>query len=233
MAPPGRPRPPSTKLLVVGVARDFGYDVAGVIRDGGPPRPIMFGTVYVPLSQRYDPRLLVVARSTGGQRLAAELRAAVAAQDANLPILDSRTLDDRLLGPDQIQLRIAASVAGSLGVVGLLLASIGIYGVTAYAVTRRTREIGIRLAMGARHRDVVAMILRQGMSLVVTGVAIGLILGAGVARVLAGSLPGIPVLDPLSFGGAAALFLAIGLLACYLPVRRAGRIGALESLRYE
>jgi ABC-type antimicrobial peptide transport system permease subunit len=112
-------------------------------------------------------------------------------------------------------------------------AAIGIYGVTAYAVTRRTREMGIRLTLGAHRADVVVMILRQGMTLVAIGSAIGLILGAGAGRLLSAQRFGVPPPDGLVFLGAASLFAAVGLIACYVPVRRATRIGAMDALGYE
>jgi ABC-type antimicrobial peptide transport system permease subunit len=132
-----------------------------------------------------------------------------------------------------MQLRIAAAVAGSVGIVGLLLASIGIYGVTAYTVARRSREIGIRIAMGAQRADVVRLVLGQGMSLVALGSAIGLALAAVASRLLARLLYGVGPVDPVAFLGAAVLFGAIGLVACYVPVRRATNVDAMEALRYE
>jgi putative ABC transport system permease protein len=136
-------------------------------------------------------------------------------------------------GPVQLQLRIAGSVAGSLGIVGLLLAGMGIYGVTAYTVARRTREIGIRIAMGAKPADIVAIVMGQGMGLVAAGAAIGLILSVAGGRLLRGLLFGAPSVDPLVYSGATLIFLVIGLAACYLPARRAVRIDAMEALRYE
>jgi ABC-type antimicrobial peptide transport system permease subunit len=124
-------------------------------------------------------------------------------------------------------------VSASVGLVALLLAAIGVYGLTAFTVTRRTREIGIRLAMGAQRTDVVRLVLRQGMSLVLIGSAIGLALAAGASRLLVRLLFGVPPLDPVTFGAAALLFAAIGLMACYVPTRRAVRISATEALRYE
>jgi putative ABC transport system permease protein len=124
-------------------------------------------------------------------------------------------------------------VAGAVGIIGLLLAAVGIYGVTAYAVTQRTREIGIRLSLGARPREVVVLVLRQGMRLVAAGSAIGLALGVGAGRLLASGRFGLPQNDPVALAAAGALFLAVGLVACYLPVRRAARIRAMEALRYE
>jgi putative ABC transport system permease protein len=124
-------------------------------------------------------------------------------------------------------------VSGSVGIVGVLLASIGIYGVTAYAVMRRTREIGIRLALGAQRADVVGMVLREGMSLVAIGSVIGLMLAAGASRLLARLLFGVPPIDPITFLGATILFAVIGLAACYVPVQRATQVDAMEALRYE
>jgi putative ABC transport system permease protein len=132
-----------------------------------------------------------------------------------------------------VQLRLSASVSGTVGLVGLLLAAIGVYGVTAYAVTRRTREIGIRIAMGAQRRDVLRMVMAQGMWLVGLGSLLGLLLAAAGSRLLQRLLFGVPPLDPVTFGGAAVLFAVIGLAACYVPARRATRIDATEALRYE
>jgi ABC-type antimicrobial peptide transport system permease subunit len=152
----------------------------------------------------------------------------------NLPIMVSQTLEEQLMsGPVVTQLRVAASVSGGVGLVGLLLAMIGIYGVTAYVVTCRRREIGIRLALGAQRAEVVGLILRQGMSLVAMGSAIGLTLAAGASRLLTRLLMGLPPIDPVIFAGAAVLFAVVGLAACYGPARRATRIDAMEALGYE
>jgi ABC-type antimicrobial peptide transport system permease subunit len=152
--------------------------------------------------------------------------------DSNLPIVSTQRLDEPA-GPIQLQLRLAASVSGSLGVVGLLLAAIGIYGVTAYAVTCRAREIGIRVAMGAQRSDIVGMVLRHGMWLVAIGSGIGLLLAAAASRLLTRLLFGVPPIDPITFAGAASLFAVIGLAACYIPARRAMRVDPVEALRHE
>jgi ABC-type antimicrobial peptide transport system permease subunit len=150
----------------------------------------------------------------------------------NLPIVAALTLDDySQLG--LIPQRVAASVSGSLGIVGLLLAAIGIYGVTAYMVSSRTREIGIRMALGAQRGSVLRMVLRQGMTLALTGVVIGLVLAAGASRLLGSLLFGVGATDPITFVGSAVLFCAIGLAACYAPARRATEIDAMEALRHE
>jgi hypothetical protein len=216
---------PAKRLLVVGVARDLKND-----RSRGDS-PLL--TVYGPLQQHYTPHATILARTIHGERIVAEIRALVASMNPNLPILGAQTLEDQLTGPVETQLRVAASVSASVGIVGVLLASIGIYGVTAYAVMRRTREIGIRLALGAQRADVVGMVLREGMSLVAIGSVIGLMLAAGASRLLVRLLFGVPPIDPVTFGGAAALFAAIGLAACYVPARRATQIEAMEALRYE
>ena len=213
--------PPVVRLSVVGVAGDIGTGA-------GAAQPL----IYVPLQQRYQSSVFVLARATEERRLAAEIRGVVASLDPNLPIVSSMALDEET-NPVVLQLRISAAVCVAIGAVGLLLAAIGIYGVTAYTVARRTREIGIRLAMGARRVDVLLMVLRQGMGLVIAGSAIGLLLAAASSRVLVRLLFGVPPLDPVAFGGAALLLSMVGLIACCVPAVRAARIGAIEALRYE
>ncbi|MGE5246292.1 MAG: ABC transporter permease [Betaproteobacteria bacterium] len=212
-----------TPLIVVGVARDAKYRLLS-----DAPRPFVF----VPLAQQYISRVTLVARSRTGGRLAGELRSVVASLNPNLPIVTSQTLDDHTAF-GLVPQRVAGSVAGSLGVVGLLLAAFGVYGATAYAVARRTRDIGIRIALGAGRGDVVGLVLRQGMALVAIGAGIGLAIAAAGARLLGSLLFGVPALDPVTFGGAVLLFAAVGLAACYVPTRRAVAIEAMEALRYE
>src|SRR5262249_37209166 len=208
-------------LTVIAVARDSKYRFLGE-----EPRPF----VYVPISQQYGPQTTIVARSTQGQRLASDLRTLLASMNPNLPIVTAQTFENYAsLG--LVPQRVAASVSASLGLVGLLLAAIGIYGVTAYMVTSRTREIGIRMALGAQRRDVVRMVLGQGMMLALAGVAIGLLLAAAVSRALGSLLFGVGAADPLAFGGSALVFCLIGLAACYVPARRATSIQATDALR--
>ena len=219
------PDPAAAKtLLIVGVARDV---KASTLIDG-----LSSSLVYVPLQQQYLSRVTIVARTTRGQRIADELRRLVASMNRDLPIVTSQTLEDATaigLVPQQI----VVSVAGGLGLIGALLAAIGIYGVAACAVTRRTREIGIRIALGAQRAEVVAMVLRQGMWLAVIGSAIGLLIAAVASRALVAFLFGVPPLDPVIFSGAAVLFALVGLAACYLPARRAAQVDPLTALRYE
>ena len=216
----GEPRP----VTVVGVVRD--------VRAGGPDRSAP-QNLYVPLQQHSRTALTLLARTADGRSLAADVRAIVNSMNPNLPVLDALSLEHQQDGPVETQLRIGAVVAGSVGIVGLLLAAIGIYGVTAYTVTQRTREIGIRLSLGADRTAVMGMVLRQGMALVAIGSGIGLSLGAAAGQVLSGARFGTPPPDALMFAGAAALFAVVGLAACYVPARRATRIVAMEALRYE
>ena len=221
----GRPDAPDAvrTLTVVGVARDSKYRNLGE-----DPRPF----VYVPIQQQYLPRTVIAARSAHGQRLAGELRALLASMNPNLPIVQSLTFD----AYSQLGLlpqRIAASVAGSLGLVGVLLAAIGIYGVTAYMVSSRTREIGIRMALGAERASVVRMVLRQGLMLTMIGAAIGLAVAAAASRLLGSLLFGVGATDPLTFIGSTLLFFVVGAAACYVPARRATAIGAMDALRYD
>ena len=213
----------SRSLTVIGVARDAKYASLGE-----PPT----GFVYVPMQQQYLPRTAVVARAVDGRRLAGEIRSLLAAMNPNVPVVTAQTFEEYAsLG--LLPQRIAASVAGSLGALGLLLAAIGIYGVTAYLVTSRMREIGIRMALGAQQGHVVRMVLRQGMILTAAGAAIGLALAAAASRLLGALLFGVAATDPITFIGSAALFIAIGLAACYAPARRATQVEAVEALRYE
>jgi predicted permease len=214
----------STPLTVVGVVGDVVY---GAFRGAVP----MY--VFVPMQQRYMPGTTILVRRSPGVSLANDLRTLVGTMNPNLPVLNALTLERQQSGPVETQLRIAASVAGALGLVGLVLAAIGIYGVASYSVTQRTREIGIRLSLGATQTSVVRMVLRQGMLLVGVGGGIGLMLGAGVAKLLSGPRFGVPSPDVTLYIGSAALFVMVGLAACYVPAWRATRIGAMQALRYE
>lgn len=229
----GKPQQ-ARRLSVVGVARDLESPRSGVgdRRGSAAANDTPALLMYLPLQQHYMPVLTIVTRATGAQHVGGAVRAAVASMDPSLPIVSVQRLDEPA-GPIQLQLRIAASVSGSLGVVGLLLAAMGIYGVTAYTVACRTREIGIRVAMGAQRSTIVGMVLRHGMSLVAIGATIGLLLAAATSRVLTRLLFGVPAIDPLTFASAAALFAIVGLFACYMPARRATQVDPIVALRCE
>ena len=218
-AAPGRV-PAQVPVTIVGVATDLVF--------GARPRPF----IYLPMQQQYVPEIKVLVRAHGERRGLAPTRDLLLTMDRRLPVLTAGALEDQL-DPITIQLRISAAMAGSLGIVGVLLAAIGLYGVTAYMVARRTREIGVRVALGADRAAVVRMAMGEAVRLIGAGAAAGVLLSVAAARVLAGALPGIPSADPLTFGGTIALFAVVGLTASYVPVRRALAIDPARALRSE
>ena len=238
---PATPAEPNAMTFqVVGVATDGPLARAPVVRERrgaatGNTSPVAVATsvVYVPLRQRYQAQLIVLLRMTDGERADRALAAVMGTLNANAPRPMNEPLEQDAVSPVQMQLRIAGTVAGSLGLVGLLLAGIGIYGVTAYTVARRTREIGIRVAMGATPATIVAMVLSQGIGLVAAGAGIGLILSIAAGRLAKGFLFGAPSIDLFVYTGATLIFLVTGLAACCLPARRAVAIDAMEALRVD
>lgn len=127
----------------------------------------------------------------------------------------------------------AATIASITGLLGLVLVTVGIYGTVSYIVVQRTREVGIRMALGARRGDVLLLILRESAQPVLFGLGIGLVLAAGVAWLLRYVLYGVPLLDAVSFGGVSTLLLTVALLAAFFPSRRATRVDPMVALRYE
>ena len=162
--------------------------------------------------------------------IAKAIREETQALDSNV-LIQSGSLEENL-ALFQLPSRILSILAFTLGLAGLLLASLGIYGVMACAVTQRTKEIGIRMTMGAQRRDVLQIILAQSMRPVAVGVAIGLAASAAVSRVLASLLYGVSPLDPAVFIGVALFLSAVAFLAGYLPAQRAARIDPMIALRH-
>jgi len=140
---------------------------------------------------------------------------------------------NQFIGESLVVQRLIAHATGFFGVVALLLAAIGLYGLTSYLVTQRTSEIGIRIAMGADVRDVVWMMMRQAMTLVLIGSGIGLAVSILAGPLVGSQLFGLTVTDPVSLVGAASLLLSVAALAGYLPARRASRVDPMIALRYE
>jgi putative ABC transport system permease protein len=140
---------------------------------------------------------------------------------------------DRLLRMWILPSRVAAAGAGVLGLVALALASIGIYGVLAYLVSQRTREIGVRMALGARPADLVRLVLREGAGLIGAGAVIGTLIAAAAAPLLRALLFGISAYDPVAFAAAALVLIGVAVAACYVPARRASRLEPVAALRIE
>jgi len=216
--------PDGSFLEVVGVARDGKYRSLGEA-----PHPY----IYQPVLQSYDPKMTLIVRTTGEpQSVAAAVREQIRGLDANLPVADVSTLRDQVdlsLFPS----RVAAWTLGSFGLLALLLAAIGIFGVVSYSVAERTREIGVRMALGAKQKDVLRLVLGEGLAMIAVGIAAGLLLAFGSTRVLAGFLYGVGATDPLTFLGVPLLLGFVALVASYLPARRAVKVDPLVALRYE
>ncbi len=210
-------------------------EVVGVVANGTYERfgesPVSF--LYRSAAQNYSPGVTVMARADGAAGVALEaIRRELQAMDANVAPEQAMALES-LIGVNLFPQRLAAFFIGGFGVLGLLLACIGIYGVLAYQVGQRTREIGVRVALGARAGDVVRMVVRHGFKITALGAAIGLLLAAGATRLLARLLYGVSATDPLTFTAVPALLLAVALLASWLPARRAARVDPMAALRSE
>ncbi|MEP7384768.1 MAG: ABC transporter permease, partial [Gemmatimonadota bacterium] len=185
------------------------------------------------MEQAWVPNQVVLVRAgTVGESVAAGLQQVVQAIDPALPrpvVTPLREANSIVLLPQ----RIAAIVTGVLGGVGLLLATVGLYGIVAYSVSRRTREIGLRMALGARRTDVVRLVIREGMQLALVGVVIGVALAAGATRLLSSFLFKVSPLDALTFCGMSVLLVGVAMLASYLPARRAARSDPMLALRVD
>ncbi len=189
--------------------------------------------VYLPLAQNYESKVTLIARGVGDPHLlTATLRKEIHGLDENLPLYDARTMLEHLDLP-LAPARAAATALGGFGALALLLAAVGVFGVMSHAVTQRTREIGVRIALGASSKEILKLIVGQGALLVGIGVAIGLGVAGLGTRLLASLLFGVSALDPLTFVGVTALLTATAFLACYLPARRATKVDPMVALRHE
>jgi predicted lysophospholipase L1 biosynthesis ABC-type transport system permease subunit len=166
-----------------------------------------------------------------GSRLA-DLRQAVVAFNPNLPVIHMQTLEQATTLALLPQ-RLAAWIASSVGTLGLLLAGLGLYGMTAFSVAQRAREIALRMALGATRESVLSLVLRQAGRLALVGTAIGLALAAGVSQLLGGLLVGVGGIDPFAFGAATMLLMLVLLAATWVPARRAAGMDPMRALRAE
>jgi hypothetical protein len=215
-------------------SQDSWVEIIGVVGDikaeslGEEGTPVF----YRPLRPGDATRLFLVARSGGNpQPAAAMMQQLFRELNPAVPVIESGTMASHAALSLGLH-RAAAGVVGILGLVSLLLAGIGLYGVVAFAVTQRTAEVGIRMALGARAGQVVAMLIREEMALVAAGIAAGLLAALWAGPLIRGLLFGIRPGDPLTLAFVAALLAAVSLLATWLPARHAVRIGPVDALRY-
>jgi predicted permease len=210
-------------------------EIVGVARDGKSkslteaPRP----AIYTPLLQNYAPELTLHARTTAdAPTLLAAVRREVQALDPQLPLYNLGTLAQQKDGLLYTE-RLAATLLTLFGLLALTLAAVGIYGVLSYAVTERTREIGVRLAFGAHPRDLLTLVVGQGLRLALIGLIIGVGAALALTRLISKLLYGVSPTDPLTFVVIPLLLTGVALLACWIPARRATRVDPLVALRYE
>ncbi len=215
----------STMVEVVGVARTGRY-----LFISEPPMPY----VYLPYAQNPGTQMTIFVESSGNPAdVAGPLREIVRTLDANLPIYNARTIDNFYRQRAISIVLIILQLISSMGLLGLSLALVGLYGVIAYSVSRRTQEIGIRMAMGARGTDVLGMVLRQGLVLSAIGIAIGFLVSLGVRRLLAVGLVGLGGTSPAVLVIVPVALVLVTMAACYWPARRASLVDPIRALRYE
>jgi putative ABC transport system permease protein len=191
--------------------------------------------MYLPYQQQdfgYEPEYLAVQTTGDPMALAELVRQQIWMVDKEQPVAGVMPLED-LVDDNLASRRMQASLLSGFAALALLLVSVGIYAVLSFAVTQRTQEIGVRVALGAQPRDVLRMIFSLGFKLFLVGAAIGLAASLALARALVHLLFGVSAYDPASFAGVTMLLAAVALLACYLPARRAMRVDPLIALRYE
>jgi predicted permease len=216
---------PHTIVGVVGSVRQAGLDVP-------PLAEIYFPYTEAGLEGGLASGTLVVRTSVPPESLTAAVRQAVQEVDPGLPLYRVATMDEviaKSLAGHRLNLWLLAIFAG----IALVLSAAGLYGVISYLVAQRTREIGVRLALGAQTRDVIGLVMRQGARLTAVGIGLGLLGALAFTRVLASLLFGVSTRDPLTFSGVAALLAAVALLATWLPARRAARVEPIVAIRNE
>jgi len=178
------------------------------------------------------PTLHVRVSSANPETVVSEVRREFGVIDRNVPIFDIRTLRDRVLGT-LAQQRLVSDLAGAFGALALSLVAVGLYGLMAFSVAQRTREIGIRAALGADRKRIMTLVAWQGMRIVFIGVALGLPASFLLTRLMAGMLYNVHPDDPLSFATVTFVLSMVSLLACYIPARTATKVDPMVALRYE
>jgi len=230
-------RDPVGKRFRMQRAGDVWWEVAGVVSDGKyfalfePPLPYF----YVPSAQMFRSRTVLQVRSPlAPETLIKSVEGEIRALDPSMPVTEARMMDEALEGATGYWgFRLAAYVSGVMGLVGLALAAVGVYGVVSYAARQRTREIGIRMAVGAEARDVFRMVLGRGVALVSGGVLAGVAFAWVLARMMNRWLSAAVEPDPVVFIGISVLLAALAMWACFVPARRATRLDPMQALRHE
>jgi putative ABC transport system permease protein len=211
------------QVEVVGIAADSDYNAVG--EDRAP-------FIYEPLSQMYESGVTLIVRADQPVSALGTVRGEMSQLDRQLPIQFVTTMSEAF-GQSLFLQRFGAGLLGAFGLLALVLSVIGVYGVMAYSVSRRTRELGIRIALGAQRSVLVGSVLRQAARLAVVGVAIGVAASLLLARLIGGLLYGVSAADPLTFIVVPATLVAAALAASYLPARRAAAVDPLVALRNE
>jgi len=219
---------------IVGIVGHIRFNtLVGEETSGGSAQSSSKGVYYFCLYQSSAPFGFLIAKSNGSAASAqSAIREAVRAVDPNQPVSDFSTMAARIaesLGPQKFAANLLAVFAG----LAILLAAVGLYGLISYSAAQRVNEFGIRMALGARRADVLALVLKQGARLALIGAGAGVIAGIALMRAMRSVLYGVSAADPVSFAGAAVLLIVIALVACYLPARRATRVDPMVALRYE
>ena len=188
--------------------------------------------IYVPHAQQPQTEMNLYVREAPRRQVSVDVSRTIAEVEPNLPVITSQSFEEAA-GIGLLPQQIAASIAGGVGATGLLLAGLGLYGLMAFHAMQRTREVAVRLALGATSSQVRRLLLAQAASIVLAGAALGGVLSAGAAISLRGLVPGVEPLDGLTFGVAASVLAAVLLTAAWLPVRRAAETDPAAALRAE
>jgi putative ABC transport system permease protein len=214
--------------------KEFG-EVVGVVGDVkyGPAEEVFEPEIYLPYLQPTEDASFVIVRTTNEpNQIVPALRKEIIALDKNAPIYDVKTMKERSAKATS-RTRFSALLLGIFAALALVLSAVGIYGVMAYAVSGRTREIGIRMALGANRRNVLGLVMRDGIILTISGVALGVAGALAATRVLESQLYGVETTDATTFAVVSLLLAAVALAASYIPARRATKVDPMIALRYE
>jgi ABC-type antimicrobial peptide transport system permease subunit len=221
----------------IGKCIDIGhtcYAVVGVVANGkyGQITESQRAAFFLPLAQRGGGGTLLIRTAGNPSAVIPSVRRALQELGSNLPYPELKTMED-VLRPQLQPRRLGAAMFGVFGLLALVLAAVGLYGVVSYAVAQRTHEVGIRMALGAQSRHVVRLVVRQGAVLTLLGLAIGIAGALGAARLITHLLFGVSATDPVTFVGVCVVLAAVAALASYLPARRATRVDPIIALRAE